>query len=272
MKKTILLTGATDGIGLETAKTLSAQGHTLLLHGRSETKLDSIKKTLLALNSNASIDMFQADLSNLSAVRQLALAIKKEHSIIDVLINNAGVFKTPQPITDEGFDIRFMVNTIAPYLLTQQLLPLLKRQGRVINLSSAAQAPVNLEALKGQTLLNDSEAYAQSKLAITMWTYQLAKSLGDNAPSLMAVNPASFLGSKMVKEAYGSDGKDLSIGADILVRAALDDEFSNIKGQYFDNDIGHWSQPHPDALDDSKNNALVSVIDEIVKKHDARSH
>lgn len=270
MKKTILLTGATDGIGFETAKIFVAKGHTLLLHGRSPSKLDHVKNVLSELNASASIAVFQADLSDLSAVEKLASAIKEEYTSIDVLINNAGVFKASQAITNDGYDIRFMVNTIAPYVLTQRLLPLLNQQARVINLSSAAQAPVSVEALKGQQSLSDSEAYAQSKLAITMWTYQLAdqldKSLGSNAPSLLAVNPASFLGSKMVKEAYGLDGKDLSIGADILVRAALDNEFANIKGQYFDNDIGNWSQPHPDALDESKNKKLIAVIDEVIKQ------
>ncbi|MGH1439513.1 MAG: SDR family NAD(P)-dependent oxidoreductase [Cellvibrionaceae bacterium] len=266
MKKTILLTGATDGIGFETAKIFAAQGHNLLLHGRSESKLDNVKEALVKLNKNVSIELFQADLSDLLAVEQLVLSITKNHSSIDVLINNAGVFKTPKAITDDGYDIRFMVNTIAPYLLTQRLLPLLHQQGRVINLSSAAQAPVSFDALRGQQSLNDSEAYAQSKLAITMWTYQLATFLSANAPSLVAVNPASFLGSKMVKEAYGSDGKDLSIGADVLVRAALDNEFANIKGRYFDNDIGNWSQPHPDALDESKNKKLITVIDEVIKQ------
>ena len=269
MNKIILLTGATDGIGLETAKNLAAKGHTLLLHGRSSSKLEAVKNELIKLNPKANITLLEADLSDLAAVEQLAEKIKTQYKSIDVLINNAGVFKTPQTITADGYDIRFMVNTIAPYLFTQRLLPLMEQTGRVINLSSAAQAPVSLDVLKGQQALNDSEAYAQSKLAITMWTYHLAQSLGENAPSIVAVNPASFLGSKMVKEAYGADGKDLSIGANILVRATLDDDFANIRGRYFDNDIGVWAEPHPDALNEIKNKKLISVLDEIIKQQDA---
>ena len=271
MKKIILLTGATDGIGFETAKKLASQGHTLLLHGRNEEKLAHTKLTLSERYSEASIETYQADLSNLSEVDNLVANIKANHAHLDVLINNAGVFKTPQPITDKGFDVRFIVNTIAPYVLTQQLLPLFttneNTNGRIINLSSAAQAPVNFEALKGHQRLSDSDAYAQSKLAITMWTYQLAASLASDAPTIIAVNPASFLGSKMVKEAYGSEGKDLMIGVDILVRAALSDEFTGITGRYFDNDSGNWSQPHPDALDEIKNQQLVTTIDDVLKQH-----
>lgn len=265
MKKTILLTGATDGIGFETAKVFASQGHTLLLHGRNKEKLTHVKDLLTKINNVAVIETYQADLSTLSEVLALASTIKQDHSGIDVLINNAGVFKTSHPVTEAGYDVRFIVNTIAPYLLTEQLLPLMNAQSRIINLSSAAQAPVNLQAFKGQQSLSDSEAYAQSKLAITMWTFNLAKRLGSEAPALIAVNPASFLGSKMVKEAYGSEGKDLSIGADILVRAALNEEFAGIRGKYFDNDRGNWSDPHPDALDDSKCQALLTAMNKVLK-------
>ncbi|QFT54840.1 SDR family NAD(P)-dependent oxidoreductase [Microbulbifer sp. THAF38] len=266
MAKTILLTGATDGIGLETAKLLASKGHTLLLHGRSKSKLKNIQESISQDYPDTHLEIFLADLSDLSDVEALASQVKSRYSSIDILINNAGVFKTDNPTTDAGYDIRFIVNVIAPYLLTKRLLPLFNTEGRIINLSSAAQAPVSLQALKGEQILSDSDAYAQSKLALTMWTFQLAKLLDESAPDLIAINPASFLGSKMVKEAYGSLGRDLSIGANILVRAALSDEFSGNSGKYFDNDLGNWSPPHPDALDESLNIALIEEIIDIADK------
>ncbi len=266
MQKTILLTGATDGIGFETAKLLVLQGHKLLIHGRSASKLGSVKGDLSRLNREVEVETFCADLSNLIEVEELASDVAEKFSSIDVLINNAGVFKTPLSRTQSGIDIRFMVNAIAPYVLTQRLLKMLGAQGRVINLSSAAQASVNLDALRGKLMLSDSAAYAQSKLAITMWTFQLANILGDSGPAMIAVNPASFLGSKMVKEAYGSEGKDLHIGAKVLERAATSREFSSVSGKYFDNDIGDWASPHPDALDNEKNNRLVAVIQALIGK------
>lgn len=281
MRKTLLLTGATDGIGFEAAKQFAAQGHTLLLHGRNDTKLAHVQATLSEQFSGAAIDTFKADLSNPTDVVLLINDIKSRYTSLDVLINNAGVFKVPSPTTDKGYDVRFMVNTIAPYLLTKRLLPLLSNNSRVINVSSAAQAPVSLQALQGFEALSDSDAYAQSKLAITMWTVALAKSLNAEAseqdtvknsvPSLIAVNPASFLGSKMVKEAYGSEGKDLNIGANILRRVALDEAFEKVTGRYYDNDIGAWSQPYPDALNDEKNNAVIDVIEVILKKFGIQS-
>ncbi|MDT0594618.1 SDR family NAD(P)-dependent oxidoreductase [Glaciecola petra] len=272
MSKTILLTGGTDGIGFETAKKLVLRGHTILLHGRNPQKLEDTKALLMRLNKSAQIRTYRADFSKMTEVEQLIRSITSDYQSIDVLINNAGVFKTSATINDANLDVRFIVNTIAPYALTKGLLSLFDNTSRVINLSSAAQSSVDLAALQGKKVMSDNNAYAQSKLAITMWTFQLAALLGETGPSLIAVNPASFLGSKMVKEAYGSDGKDLTIGADILVNAALNDEFAHVKGRYFDNDIGTWAQPHTDALDNSKNEELVNTIEAIIKQLKQPSH
>ncbi|WP_054113202.1 SDR family NAD(P)-dependent oxidoreductase [Marinagarivorans algicola] len=267
MHKTILITGATDGIGLATAKTLTKLGHRVLLHGRSATKLAQAQKAVAqaANKSDSAIEVFLADLSTMDAVRALVTAVLAKHIHLDVLINNAGIFKTTQPITPDGFDVRFAVNTLAPYLLTQQLLPIIPRQGRVINLSSAAQAPVNLEALVGTVkIADDFTAYAQSKLAITAWSRQLATTLASAGPIIIAVNPGSMLGSKMVQEGFGVQGSDLNIGADILCRAALADEFLDATGKYFDNDAKCFAPPHPDALDSQKSNAIVETIEHLL--------
>lgn len=264
--KTILLTGATDGIGLETAKRLASEGHTLLIHGRSEEKLARTKSTLTSICGAGIVQTYCADLAKIAEVEVLAGRVAKNHSTIDVVINNAGVFGTSNPTTDDGFDVRFVVNTIAPYLLTKRLLPKLSATGRVVNLSSAAQSSVDLQALAGGRNLGDNPAYAQSKLAITMWSAHLAKELGGSGPVVVAVNPASLLASKMVKEAYGVDGNDLGVGADVLLRAALSDEFASATGRYFDNDLGQFSQPHPDALDAAKNERLVAAIEAVLNK------
>lgn len=262
MSKTLLLTGATDGIGLQTAKKLVADGHHVLLHGRNPAKLEAIAEELSA---NGNVETYVADLSSIADVQALAKAITEKHDSLDVLINNAGVFKTPQPRTKDDLDVRFVVNTIAPYLLTQQLRPLLGNKGRVVNLSSAAQAPVNLQALAGKGSLADMDAYAQSKLAITMWTRELADSL-PNGPMIVAVNPGSLLATKMVKEGFGTAGHDINIGVDILTRAALSDEFADASGKYFDNDVRAFGPPHPDALDSQKNKAVVDSIESVLQQ------
>lgn len=256
MPKTILITGSTDGIGLETAGILISMGHSVLLHGRSPAKLEKVEKTLSALPHGGRVESCLADLSRLADVESLARAVAQRHAKLDVLINNAGVYRAAELVSQDGLDTRFVVNTIAPYLLGAS--------GRVINLSSAAQSTVDQDALAGRVGLSDGVAYAQSKLALTMWSRGLALSLADDGPAVIAVNPRSMLGSKMVKEAYGVTGGDLRIGAEILTRAALSDEFAAASGRYFDNDSGRSTSPHPDALNPQKCEEIVRVIEAIL--------
>ncbi|RMH18591.1 MAG: SDR family NAD(P)-dependent oxidoreductase [Gammaproteobacteria bacterium] len=267
MQKTIFITGSTDGIGLETAKRLVAEGHHVLLHGRNPEKLKAVQGALSSLRSDGRVEGYLADLSSLRETRALARTISEQSQNIDVLINNAGVFKTSQTITEDGLDVRFVVNTLAPYLLTQALLPLLKPTGQVINLSSAAQSPVDLEALSGNRTINDDfEAYAQSKLALIMWTFHMVHELQRKGPVLIAVNPGSLLATKMVREGFNIAGNDIGIGADILCRMALEDAFQSASGRYFDNDVGRFSDPHPDALDPKKNARVVQTIGNILEQ------
>lgn len=264
MQKTILVTGSTDGIGLETARMLVLRGQHVLLHGRNLSKLEEAERTLSGLSDRGHVESYACDLSRMADVEKLAKAVADKYAKLDVLINNAGVYNAPDPVTQDGLDVRFAVNTIAPYLLTQQLLPSIGTSGRVVNLSSAAQSTVDPKALAGQISLSDSAAYAQSKLALTMWSRSLALSLREHGPTIIAVNPGSMLGSKMVRQAFGVVGSDIRIGAEIVSRAALTDEFASASGQYFDNDSGQFALPHPDALDPQKSEEIVRVIEAIL--------
>jgi len=208
---------------------------------------------------------YLADLSRMADVQAFAQAVSQNHDRLDVLINNAGILRSPDSFTGDGLDIRFAINTFAPCLLTRRLLPLLGQAARVINLSSAAQSPVDLRALAERTAIADQlNAYAQSKLAITIWSRAMAHSLKDTGPAFIAVNPGSLLATKMVKEGFGVAGKDIRIGAGILVRAALSDEFADASGEYFDNDRGQFRPPHPDALDPRKSAELVRAIETVL--------
>jgi NAD(P)-dependent dehydrogenase (short-subunit alcohol dehydrogenase family) len=264
MQKTIFITGSTDGIGLETARMLVSSGHNVLLHGRSPAKLEKVEKTLSAQPEGGRVESYVSDLSHMANVEALAKTVAERHMKLDVLINNAGIFKVPDPMTPDGLDVRFAVNAIAPYLLTKRLLPLIGASGRVINVSSAAQSTVDKQALVGRLQLSDMTAYSQSKLALTMWSNAMSISLGENGPAIIAVNPGSMLGTKMVKQAFGAAGGDLRIGAEILCRAALADEFAAASGRYFDNDSGQFASPHPDALNPQKSEEIVRVMEAVL--------
>ena len=199
-------------------------------------------------------------------VEKLAKEIEEKEGNIDILINNAGVYKIPKVVTKEGLDTRFVVNTIAPYYLTKLLLPIIKKDGRIVNLSSAAQASIEIEALLGEKNLDDSSAYAQSKLALTMWSHKMGVELKSKGPMVVAVNPKSFLGSKMVKDAYGMKGNPIGIGADILSRASLSEEFKDASGKYFDNDIERFADAHPDTYDNKKVDEVIETIEKILKE------
>lgn len=254
MTKKILITGATDGLGRATAIALANQGHTIVAHGRNAQKLADLKAEI-----GANLSTVQADMSDLSQVAHMARDLVQANNQIDVVINNAGVFKTSTPRLSDGMDVRFVVNTFAPALLATLLLPIVPKDGRLVHLSSAAQAPVDLDALRGTRPLQDMEAYAQSKLTLTMWSQDFAANHSDG-PVSVAVNPGSLLATKMVREGFGTAGNDLNIGVDILIRVALSDEFAAASGKYFDNDSGQFARPHPDAADPARVAAVVTII------------
>lgn len=262
MYKTILITGSTDGIGKLAALKLAEAGHQVYLHGRDADKLAGVIAEVKAVTIGDAVDHidgFVADFSDLTAVLKMAADVNEKLPKLDVLINNAGIYTTSAAMTKDDLDIRFVVNYLAPYELTNALLPLLKQsdKARIINLSSAAQTPISYEAFAGQTTLDDKAAYAQSKLALTMWSMALAEKIASDDINVIAVNPGSLLNTKMVDEAYGQYWSSADKGANILAELAISNEFTDDTGKYFDNDIkdgiqgdvrGEFGKPHADAL------------------------
>ena len=266
MSKTILITGSTDGIGRLAALKMAKEGHQIFLHGRNSDKLKAVVAQLKNESGNHNISGFVADFSDLEAVKDMASRIKEKISHLDVLINNAGVFKSDQTITKRGVDIRIVVNFLAPYLLTNLIIDLLRASpnSKIINLSSAAQSNVSLDLIGGKAIVSDQEAYAQSKLALLMWSFYLANKESNIA--VTALNPGSLLNTNMVKEAYGKFWSSADKGADIIFDLALSESNEDIDGKYFDNDQGKFGKAHPDAYDVGLINELVLKTDNEIKR------
>jgi len=263
--KTILITGSTDGIGKLAAILLAKEGHHLLVHGRKSKKLASTISEIKKLADNENVEGFESDFSDFLSITHMASKIQEKYEKIDVLVNNAGVFKSNVQMTSENTDLRLSVNYLAPVLLTMRLLPLLKKSKlpRLINLSSAAQASVSIEALSGKESLSTQNAYAQSKLALTMWSTYLSGS--QPFLNVIAVNPGSLLNTKMVQEAYGQFWSSADKGAQIIHKLATSQKFQDSSGKYFDNDQGQFSRAHPDAYDKEKIAQLISTTNQILK-------
>lgn len=268
--KTNFITGSTDGIGKIAANRLAAEGHEVILHGRNPTKLGEVVSEIKSTTGNENVKGYVSDFSHLESVGEMVGTVRREVPKIDVLINNAGIFKSRVSRTEDGQDIRFAVNYLAPYVLTEGLLPILEKGSapRIINLSSAAQAPVSMDALKGTIELSAQEAYAQSKLALTMWSFYMAK----NYPNVVfiAVNPGSLLNTKMVKEAYGNHWSPAEKGSNILYDLATSEEFQNSSGRYFDNDKGEtkgfFAPAHPDTENISKIENLIATTKKLLEE------
>ncbi|NOQ28010.1 MAG: SDR family NAD(P)-dependent oxidoreductase [Bacteroidales bacterium] len=264
MKKNILITGSTDGIGKIAAMMFAKEGHTVLIHGRNKVKLSETLSEIKLKTNNENVQGFVADFSDLDSVKQMAEQIKQEISKIDILINNAGVYNSPDSDNKDGLDIRLTVNYLAPYLLTNDLLPLLEKgfESRIINLASAAQSPVSIDVLLGKVKKNQGETYAQSKLALSMWSFWLARSLQNI--SVIAVNPGSLLNTKMANEAFGTHWAPAEKGANIIYDLAISEEHKSITGKYFDNDSGAFANAHPDAYNEATINKLIEVTESII--------
>lgn len=263
MQKTILITGSTDGIGKLAAIKLAGDGHAVYVHGRDSEKLHSVISEIKSITKNVNVDGFTADFSDLDAVKQMADQINKDLPKIDILINNAGIFKSLDH-NKQGLEIRFLVNYLAPYLLTGKVIPLLNKgtDPRIINLSSAAQSCVSHEALSGKANLSQAEAYAQSKLALTMWSFHLAQELPGIA--VIAVNPGSLLNTKMAAEAYGRHWSSADKGADILYDLAVSEAYKGITGKYFDNDKENFGPAHPDAYSKTDIDKLIHITQDLL--------
>jgi NAD(P)-dependent dehydrogenase (short-subunit alcohol dehydrogenase family) len=224
---TILVTGATSGLGRAVADELSSQGHTVLVHGRDRGKVDD---TVKALGNGAR--GYVADLASLDQVRGLADDIAKNEDRIDVLVNNAGVASQERRDSDDGIELDLAVNYLAPWLLTGRLLP--KIAGRIVNVASIGQAPIDWNDPLLERHWESFRAYSQSKLAQITYTFDLAERLDDQGLTVNALHPATLMDTRMVRESFGRTMSTVDDGVGPVVRLAVGDDVATVTGRFFD--------------------------------------
>jgi NAD(P)-dependent dehydrogenase (short-subunit alcohol dehydrogenase family) len=250
-RKVLFVTGATDGIGRLTATDLAKQqrGSTLLIHGRNKEKLEKSMIEIKKESGNPNIEPWLADFSSLSEVRTMANGILAKHPSINVLINNAGAGFSAPRYGQNGIEMRLTVNYLAPVLLTRLLLPALKKNpdSRVINVASAGQSDIHFDDIMLEKKFDGVTAYTQSKLALIMFTIDLAEELRADHISVNCLHPGTYLDTGMVREAGISPQGSAQSGADAIVYLATSPDLKNVTGKYFN--VQKEARAHAQAYD-----------------------
>ena len=196
-------TGATDGAGKEVATRLAQQGTRILLHGRLQEKGEALRRDLAEETGNNDLSYHNADFSSLDEVRQLGEVLARDVDTLDVLINNAGIgiADGARQESQNGYELRFAVNYLSHFLLTHLLLDTLKASApahpaRIVNVSSAGQAPIDFDDVMLERSYSGVQAYCQSKLAQIMFTFDLAKQLRGSGVTVNALHPTTYINTK----------------------------------------------------------------------------
>jgi NAD(P)-dependent dehydrogenase (short-subunit alcohol dehydrogenase family) len=252
-EQTILVTGATDGLGRALARELAAHGALVLLHGRSTERLEATRREIAEATGSDRLRTYQADLASLAQVRRLGREVDSHQERLDALVNNAGIAGAgPRRQSADGVELRFAVNYLAPFLLTDLLLPLLRRSApaRIVNVASAGQAPIDFDDVQLERGYDGLRAYRQSKLAQVMFTIELAERLraaGESGVTVNALHPATLMDTKMALETFGSTMSTVQDGVEATLRLVVAPELEGVSGRYFDR--LHESRANAQAYD-----------------------
>ena len=235
--KTILITGATDGIGKATALALAQQGHLVIVHGRTTAKARAVADALHAATGSEYVDYAAGDFSRLADVRALANDVIERHPGLDTLINNAGIYMNTRELSADGFELTMAVNHLAPYLLTRLLLPGLKLNApaRIVHVSSTVhmRGKIDFDDLNSARAYSPYGAYATSKLANVLFSNALARRLAEARVSSNALHPG-VITTKLLASGFNMTGAETARGAQTSVYLASAPEVEGLTGRYFD--------------------------------------
>jgi len=226
----ILITGASDGLGRALAFALAERGYELIVHGRDAARLAEVAERTGAR-------AIRADLSSLAEVRRLAAEVEGD---LEVLVNNAGIGfgppGEPRQFSADGYELRLAVNYLAPYLLTQLLLPRLKRSApaRIVNVASVGQRQFDVDDPMMERDYDGTEAYRRAKLALIAYTFDLAAELTGTGVTANCLHPATLMPTTMVRQARSGEIDTLERGLQATLRLVVDPALEGVSGRYFD--------------------------------------
>jgi NAD(P)-dependent dehydrogenase (short-subunit alcohol dehydrogenase family) len=269
---TVLVTGATDGLGRGLAEDLAARGLTVLLHGRDDERGKAALDEIRQATGNGALSWYRADLADLAQVRDLADRVAADHPRLDVLVNNAGIgADVPgggvRQESADGHELRFAVNFLAGHLLTHRLLGPLRAAGassahgpaRIVMVASAGQAALDFYDLMLRRDYSGWRAYCQSKLAQILDAFDLADELDPAVVTATALHPATFMPTKIVPSPVST----IAEGVEATARLAVDPELAGVTGRYY-NGLEE-TEPEPQALDPLARRRLRSIADELTR-------
>jgi NAD(P)-dependent dehydrogenase (short-subunit alcohol dehydrogenase family) len=245
----ILLTGATDGIGLATARRLAASGADLIAHGRNPVKLAALLNELRG--APGAISCHLADFSSLADVARLGREIREAFPTLDVVINNAGIGPGPagegRELSRDGNELRFQVNHLASALLSRIVAGSLAPGSRIVYVASGAQEPIDPDDPGFERGYDGFKAYCRSKLAMVMDAFDLAGAMGPAGVAVNALHPGSLLDTKLVRESFDQVWGSSDSGADAILNLALSPALEGVTGLFFNETAP--AEPHPAARD-----------------------
>jgi len=236
--KTVLITGSTDGVGRYVATQLAISGAKVLIHGRDRARAATLSQEIKRAGGNEPA-FYQADLSSLAGVRQLADAVLADYSRIDVFVSNAGIGSQNggpgRQTSADGFELRFAVNYLAGFLLAYRLLPLLKAAApsRIVNVASLGQHPLDFDDVMITRGYSGSRAYAQSKLSQIMFTIDLAEELRDANVTVNSLHPATYMNTTMVRAGGITPMSTVEQGGAAILHLVSGDDMAGRSGLFF---------------------------------------
>lgn len=244
-EKNVLITGSTDGIGKQTAIDLAEMAAHVVVHGRNKDKASLAAEEVKQKAGGANVEYVVGDLSSMEQIRKMSEDIHHRFDKIDVLINNAGVYKTEQELTEDGFEKTFAINHLSYYLLTGLLLDLINKSdyARIVNVASMAHGQdLDFDNLNGELYYDGYDAYSRSKLCNIIFTYKLAQLLSKARITTNVLHPG-VISTKLLHVGFGSGGSEITQGSKTSVYLASSSDVEKVTGKYFSNSQETSSSP-----------------------------